>query len=305
MIKIVFFGTNIESMPALHTLFLDTRISISSIVTAEPKPIGRKQKLIDGPVLEFAKENNIPVLFDSDSNLIARLREHQTDLQIVVSYGRILKQDVLTIPRFGSINVHPSLLPRFRGPAPVPFTILAGEDKTGVTIIQMDEKMDHGQILAMEQITLHGDENTPELLMRLMKLGAEMLLDVIANTVSGKQIATEQNHNDATFSKMLTRDDGRLPIRESPIVWERMVRALNPWPGVWCEVLQNDKPTRIKIHDAHLSGTGDTSDTIREIDGKIHIGSFILDTIQFEGAKITSGITFAKTHKSYSALIVE
>lgn len=303
MIKVIFFGTNTESVPALMELLKNKNISVVAGVTSKPKPANRQMKISDGPVLSELKKNNIPAFFDTTENLEDKIANFAPDVNVVVSFGHILSSEIIHSARVGTVNIHPSLLPKFRGPSPVPYTILSGEKTTGVTIIEMDEKMDHGPILDVSEISLEGDENTPDLLLRLMTIGSKRVVDVLEKYANNEISKTPQNHTNASFTKLFTRDSGRISSDTDNVIAERMVRAFAPWPGTWTEANINERWTRVKILKSHLSEKNGESDVIQERNGELTLGSLILDTIQFEGKTSVSGNEFARTHKLFKAQI--
>ncbi len=304
MIKVAFFGTNNESIPALNVLLGSSDISVVLGVTSAPKR-GDRNQMKECPVHIILKKQGIPVVFVADSNANEMIRKLGVDINVVVSYGKILSKDSINSARIGTINVHPSLLPKFRGPTPVPAAIMSGEDETGVTIIDMDEKMDHGPIIDSVKVPLKGNEKMPDLLISLMKIGADRLVNVIKEYVSGEIKKTAQDHAKATFTKLFTRDSGRIIAGFDSVLFERMVRALNPWPGVWMMVEQKGKPCKLKILEAHLDNYKEQENSsIIESDKILRIGRLILDRILFEGKKSVSGAEFAATHRRFSAKIL-
>lgn len=220
--KIIFFGSDDFVIPVLQAL--EENFEVSVVITAPDSPIS---KYFKGLILTPDKLNEEFVTHHS--SLLS------SDLIIVSSYGKIIPQAILDIPKFGAINVHPSLLPKYRGASPVPATILAGDKETGVTIIQMDEKMDHGPIIYTSKISLTGQENLQELINKLFQLGAEVLVKVIPDFVSGKIKPQKQDHTKATFCKLMSKEDGYFDINLPPDSekLDRMTRAYYPWPGVW------------------------------------------------------------------------
>lgn len=221
-IEIVFFGSDPWSIHVLKAL--EDTFDVKAVVTASDSAMANYFK---GPVLT-------PDKLDDDF-LMSYLPFLTSDLFVVASYGKIIPKDILEIPKYGALNVHPSLLPRYRGSSPVPATILNGDKKTGVTIIKMDEKMDHGPIAAKREISLTGQEVFAQLINKLFQLGAELLVDIIPDFTAGKLTAKPQNHSKATFTKPLKRKDGYFEISSPPSKenLDRMIRAYYPWPGVW------------------------------------------------------------------------
>lgn len=166
-------------------------------------------------------------------NLVDSLSE--ADLAVVAAYGKILTKDELNKPKYGCINVHPSILPKYRGPSPIQTAILDGEKKTGVTIIKMDEEVDHGEILFQREIEISDKDNFDILSKKLFQLAAEILPSLIEDFISGKVIPQAQNHAQATFTEHLRRETGYFDIQNPPDAekLDKMIRAYYPWPGVW------------------------------------------------------------------------
>ena len=219
--KVIFFGSDLFVIPILQAL--EDNFEVSAIVTASDSAIACYFK---GPIFTSGK---------LDENFKSQISNFKSDLFIVASYGKIIPKFILNIPKFGALNVHPSLLPKYRGPSPVPATILSGDKVTGVTIIKMDKEMDHGPIVATKEISLTGQENSLFLINKLFQLGADLLVKIIPDYITGKMKLVPQNHAQATYSKRLTRESGYFPIDNppSPEVLDRMIRAYFPWPGVW------------------------------------------------------------------------
>jgi methionyl-tRNA formyltransferase len=303
MIRVVFFGTPHVSNLALEALISDPRFDVIGVITQPPKPVGRSSEPQISPVHAQALIHGIPVL--SPVRVIREmevLRIINADIHVVVAYGQILSKELVNLPKYGTVNIHPSLLPRWRGAAPVPATILSGDPTTGVTIMQMDEKMDHGPILDSVTYDIK-NESTGELLNILMEMGAKRLPDVLDQFVSGDLKGTPQIDLDATYCKTLSRDKGRIdwsaPLDET----SRMIRAYNPWPGTWCEVQIGKKWQRLKIIKAHLEipflpSINSMSNMLNISDGITHVGNLIIDELQLEGKKSISGGIFAKTRRN-------
>lgn len=223
--KIVFFGSDSFVIPVLQALY--ENFEVQAVVTSP-----------NSPIEQIAKTFNIPVL-TPDKLTQEFLNDHisllTSDLFVVASYGKIIPQSFLDIPKFGGLNIHPSLLPKYRGPSPLQNTILNGDKESGVTIIKMDSEMDHGQILLASNFSLSGQETFEILGNKLFQLGAETLISIIPDFIEGKIALKEQNHADATFTKMVKKEDGYFEIDNPPLpeILERMIRAYHPWPGVW------------------------------------------------------------------------
>ncbi len=248
-IKIIFFGTPKFAKIILQKLIEQNNLKICAVVTAPDKLVGRKQILTPPAVKVIAQENNIPILQPEklDNNLIIKLKKYDPDLHIIASYGKIIPQAILDLPKYGNLNVHPSLLPKYRGASPIQSVLLNGEQETGVTLILMDEKMDHGPILTFSKLPVAKDIKFLELHNKLAKLGAELLVKAIPDYISGKIKPIEQKHNNATFCKIIKKTDGKIdwlkPAKQIYNQW----RAFCEWPGVYSQFTLNNKQLTIKF----------------------------------------------------------
>ncbi|MDO8600897.1 MAG: methionyl-tRNA formyltransferase [bacterium] len=239
--SLIFWGTSEFAIPPLEAL-LNEGYSIVVVVTTPDKPAGRKQLLTPPPVKSWLTKHGtwntkIKILQPeklSDENLKSEILNLKSDIFVVASYGKIIPADILALPKYGALNIHPSLLPRWRGPSPIQYTILNGDTETGVTIIKMDEKMDHGPIVANSKPqTLNSKTTYPELHDALAKTGAELLIETLSKWIAGEIKPIPQDESKATYSKMLRKEDGHIDWSRPAEEIERMVRAFNPWPGAY------------------------------------------------------------------------
>jgi methionyl-tRNA formyltransferase len=228
--SIVFCGTPEFAVPSLTALLLDTAFSVKLVITQPDKPVGRKQVITPTPVKVLAEEHQIPVLQAEDINgEIAAIREAAPDILIVVAFGQILSEELLLVPRLAAVNLHPSLLPRWRGASPVHHTILAGDREAGITIQKMAEALDAGPILAQERLVIPPTETSSHLLDVLAERGAALLVKTLKDPLH----PVPQDESKVTFCQKLTRRDGETdPVRMTAEEIDRKVRALTPWPGV-------------------------------------------------------------------------
>ncbi len=283
----------------LHT----SHFPIEAVVTQTDK-ISPRGKIFISETKKFALTHKIPVLtpekIKGNSEFEEKLHSLNPDLFVIVSYGKILPQHILEIPRYGSINVHPSLLPKYRGATPYQTALLDGVKETGVSIMLMDELMDHGPLLAQEKITLLPDETLKTLHDKLSILGARLLVETIPHFINKDIKPTEQNHKEATFTKLFTREDGEIVWSKSADEIERMVRALNPWPGTFTffqgkrlKIISTDISEDIK----QLEKTGEFF--IHKNQLYIQTGDGILEILklQLEGKKIQAAEDFIHGHK--------
>ena len=246
----VFFGTSNFAIPILDSL-QKREWPPKLIITTTDKPGGRGLKPKPSPVKIWAEKNNIPVLQPDNlksPKVIKALSDTGYQTAMVASYGKIIPQEIIDIFPKGILNVHPSLLPRWRGADPIRAAILSGDEKTGATIMLMDEKMDHGPILKHETLNLNHSENYSGLEKLLAELGGKLLVEIIPKWVAGEITPRDQNHAEATYTKKITKEDGRINWSESAEIIERKIRALNPWPGTYS--FWNGK--RIKILEGWL-----------------------------------------------------
>jgi len=245
--SIVFFGTDYVSICILEELKKNSFLP-SLIVTQPDKPQGRKMTVTQPDVKVWADENNIPTLqpevFDED--FINEITKNDWDLFIVASYGKIITNKVLEIPKHKTLNIHPSLLPKYRGPTPAEQAILDDSKETGVTVMRMDEKMDHGPIVKQEKIFFETWPDKQDMLKRLATLGGATLCDIIPDWINGKIVEVDQDHTQATFTKMISKEDGLINLGENDYKNFLKYKAYKPWPGVF--FFENGK--RIKITDA-------------------------------------------------------
>lgn len=240
-VKIIFFGTPDFVIPVLEKLI--ENFTVVGAVTPPDKKVGGKQILISSPIKKFfekyLKDHNLggKILTPDklDEQFIKSLKELDPDLIVVASYGKIIPQVVLDIPRFGSLNIHPSLLPKYRGASPIQTAILNGDTISGVTIIKMDAKMDHGPIVGSRKINLNSQDTFASLTASMFLEGANLLLKVLPDYLAGKISLQSQNDEEATFTKLIKKTDGQIEINNppNPQTLDRIIRAFYPWPGVW------------------------------------------------------------------------
>ena len=228
--KIIFIGTPDFSAIILKTLY-ESEYEPILVVTASDKPVGRGQILTPPPVKITAQQYKIPVLQpEKIENSIDDVRNTNPDLIIVAAYGQILPKEILEIPKNGCFNIHPSLLPKYRGSTPIQAAILNGDKKTGVTIILMDEKMDHGPIINQRALEIEENETATTLHGKLAEFGASLLLETIPKWQKGTLKTRPQDETKVTFTKILTREDGRINWKKTAEELEREVRAYTLWP---------------------------------------------------------------------------
>ncbi len=283
-IRFAFFGTPKFGEAVLNELekagFLP-----SLVITAKDKAQGRKMQITPPPVKVWAKARGIPVLQPtnlSDSDFLQQLKATNYKLFIVASYGKIIPKEILDIPEFGSLNVHPSLLPKLRGASPIESVILE-EENTGVSIMLIDEKMDHGDVIVQKKIeTEEWPPYFEDLENTLAKEGGILLAETIPLWLSGKVKAQEQDHSKATFTKKIKKEDGLIDLRDSAEKNLRKIRAFSEWPGSYFFIEHKGKKTRVIVKKAHISE-----------------GKLVIDKVLPEGKKEMSAEEFRRGYGNY------
>lgn len=292
-INIVFMGSPDFALPSLRAL--TQHYHVVGVVTQPDRASGRGRELKPPPVKTLALELGLPIIQPQklrEPEAMAQLQAWNPDLIIVAAFGQILKKDVLDLPRFGCVNVHASLLPRWRGAAPINAAILAGDEETGVTIMQMDVGLDTGPMLAKRSIRLNPDDTAGSVFQALSTLGADLLIETLPDYMEGKIIPQPQPEDGATYAPMLKKEDGRLDFSKPAAELERRVRAMNPWPGAFMEL----DGAILKVHRARVAEGNASAGQRLVVQNQPAVGAgggiLILDEVQPAGKKPMSGTSF-------------
>ena len=326
-IKIIFIGTPEFGAIILKKL-IENEYKPDLVITASDKPVGRKQILTPSSVKILAQKYKIPVLqSEKIENLKLKIESLKPDLGIVAAYGQIIPKNMLNIPKYGFINVHPSLLPKYRGASPIQSVILNGEKKTGITIILMDEKIDHGPILSQRSIEIEKDETSTTLYPKLANLGAELLIETILEFQKGLVKSRSQENSQATYTKTLTRQDGKINWKKTAEDLNRQIRAYDLWPGsftFWQK--RNGNLLRIKILKARFfKSIGGIAYSVGKIlvvpqneigvqcgilyhgtKGSIKGGDFLaIEKLQIEGKEEMNAEDFLRGHPDFIGTILK
>jgi methionyl-tRNA formyltransferase len=260
MPKFAFFGT-----PDIAVIVLEKLKSagmLPSVIISNPDaPQGRKMVLTSPPVKVWALAHGIPVLqpqsLRTDKTVEMYLEENRIELSIVVAYGKLIPESLLSIPKYGTVNVHPSLLPKLRGASPIRSAIFEDMRETGVSIMLLDSELDHGPLLAQESVDIQTDAwpvRGGELDTLLATKGGELLVRTLPSLIDGTLIPTEQNHSSATFCTKITKEMGELDLKADAYQNLLKIRAFDGWPGTFFYTEKNEKRIRVKIVDAELDG---------------------------------------------------
>lgn len=269
--RVVFFGTPELAVPSLA--HISDRHEVTAVVCQPDRPKGRGRKLAPPPVKEWAADHGIPVLQPTklnDGEFEAWLRGQAPDVCALAAYGRILKQPILDIPAHGFINMHPSLLPKFRGPSPIQSAILLGETETGISIIRLTQDMDAGDILLQDRTEIGPNENAIELSQRLANRGGQLIADA-ANAIERGDVAyTPQNHSAATYCQMLSKADGIIDWCDSAQAIHNKVRGAQPWPAAQTKF--RDEVFKILAGEPH-AGDGDAGTIVEVGDSYVDVAA--------------------------------
>ena len=238
-------------------------------MTNPPKAGGRGLKIQIAAVQKFAEKNNVPCAHDT-SNL------PKADIYVIAAYGEIIPKAIIERPKYGTLNIHPSLLPRHRGASPIAAAILAGDSVTGVTIMLTDEKMDHGPVLTQKEIAIVDSDTAASLTAKLADLASELISETIPRWVAGELKPQAQNHNIATFSKMFRKETGHIDWNEPADTLVRKIRAYNPYPYAWSSLINPTKQLRVNILEARA--TKEESSSFKPGAPKVQEGRLLIAT---------------------------
>ncbi|HUS49951.1 MAG TPA: methionyl-tRNA formyltransferase [Candidatus Paceibacterota bacterium] len=306
--KIIFIGTPQFGAIILEGLARNNYKPVL-VITAPDKPVGRKQILTPSEVKKLARKYNIPIIQPQKiENCELEIENLRPDLIISASYGQIIPKEILKIPKYGSLNVHPSLLPKYRGPSPIQQAILNGDKKTGITIYLMDEKIDHGPIISDLQFPISKKFNYQELKKELAELGLKLLLKTIPKWTNDEIKSKPQDESKASYTKIIKKEDGKIDWSKSADEIERQIRAFYPWPGTF--TFWNKK--RLKILEADVSKPSDNKNySLGETffsDKKLLVSCgrnfLIIKKLQLEGKRTTNAEEFLKGHSDFIGAIL-
>lgn len=290
--KIVFFGTSPLAQIALRALH-ESAHDVTAVFSQPDKPAGRGRKLTAPPAAAYAKQQGIP-LHQPDSlrsdEVLTQLQELAPELIVVAAYGKMIPNNILDLPPHRCINIHPSLLPKYRGAAPINWPILNGDTETGVSIMYLVEEMDAGDVLMQERVAIEADETALELHDRLADIGAALLLQTIAQLESGTAQATAQDPSAVTFAPKFTKEQGQIDWAQPAQTIINQIRGLQPWPTAFTHI--ND--TALKIYRAEIPENhtvpkgvepGEIIETTRSIDVACDDGRLSIVDLQLAGKK--------------------
>jgi len=296
---ITFFGTAEFAVPVLKSLHENHELV--AVVTVPDQPVGRKKTPTAPPVKEAAQRLGVPVHQPASlKEFIETFKLLNPDLAVVAAYGKLIPEELLSIPKHGFLCVHPSLLPKYRGPSPIQAAIQSGEEETGVTIMLLDKEMDHGPILSTATYVLRPDVYLKEAETEIWQLGATFLMDTIPAYISGDLKPVEQDHGKATYTKLLDRKDGHIDWSRSCEEIYNQIRALNLNPGTW--TTWREKVLNIKSVEP-TKGPSTKPGLVSVVDNEIVVGTgtcnLVLKTVQLEGKAETDARSFITGYREF------
>jgi len=300
--RIVFIGTGEIGLPTLRAL-LDSEHQVIALVTQSDKPVGREQRIESPPIKKAIAKTRIPILQPArikNQQTIEQIRDLTPDVIVVVAYGQILPRDVLEIPRLACLNLHASLLPRWRGAAPIQAAIAAGDRETGITVMYMDEGLDTGDILLQRNVEILPNDTGGSLHDRLAQIAPEALLESLRLLAAGNAPRISQDSTCATYAPKLKREHGQIDWSESAEAIERKIRAYNPWPGAFMKVGDQN----LKIFSASVVDLKGRPGEILRSENDLIVatgkGALSLAEVQLEGKRRMSAAEFLR---GYAGLV--
>ena len=319
-IKTILMGTP-EFAENIFRKFYDVlkdKFEIIAVITAPDKPVGRKQIIASSPVKKWALENSLPILQPDKirkPEWIEKIKKLNPDLIILTAYGQIIPQETLDIPKYKALNIHPSLLPKYRGASPIQAAILNGEKETGISLMIMDAEMDHGPILGNSKFEIRNSKITyKELENQLIDIAVKLLITTLPDYVEGKIKPQEQDHSQATFCKLIKKEDGKIDWNKPAEEIERQIRAYQEWPTAYAEILNPKSEIRnnIKILNAEILNKktdykiGEVFlDETKNLCIQTGNGILILKQVQLEGKNPMSAKDFLNGHKEIIGTILK
>jgi len=304
-IKLIFFGSSEFGIPILDELRCAS-YEIVAVVTSIDKPAGRSKQLKSPIIKLWSQDAGIKVIQPTDlkdPGFLNEIVSLHPDLIIIAAFGKIIPGMILDIPKFGSINVHPSLLPKWRGPSPIQNVILSGEKETSVTLMLTDEKMDHGPIIIQEKTYVDDKDTYISLTQRCASLGAELLIKTLPKWLEGRIKPQEQDHSLATFTKIISRDDGKIDWSKSADEIDRTARAYYPWPGAFTFLPDGKRLKLLEVRILNIEDGRYESGTVFLTDtGEMAVAcgknALMIEKVQKEGGEPMDGKSFLNGHRN-------
>lgn len=297
--KIIYLGTPDFAVEPLKKIVESGKYQVVAVVCNNDKPVGRKRVLTPPPVKVYAESVGLKVLQYDKIRVegVEDLKSLSPDLMITCAFGQILSQEIIDIPRLGVINIHASLLPKYRGASPIHYAILNGEKKTGVTIMRTDVGIDTGDIISKKELSIGEKETCGELFERLSTLGADCIIETLPSIIDGTATYTKQDDEQASYSKIFKKEDAKIDWNDSAANVYNKIRAFNPAPIAFCTY----KNEPFKIYDAEVLNVNGQAGTVLECDKRLVIacgeGSLSLIKVQKAGGNAMNVQDFLRGNK--------
>jgi methionyl-tRNA formyltransferase len=307
--RLVFMGTPRFGQIILAALL--GHYEIVGVLTQPDRKAGRGRKVAISPVKALALENDLPLLQPRtlrEEAVVEQLRQLEPAVIVVAAFGQILPPSILSLPSYGAINVHASLLPRHRGAAPIPAAILASDERTGITIMLMDEGLDTGPILSQQSLEITAQDTTPSLTEKLGHLGAELLLDTLPRWLAGEVSPQQQDDGQATYAPVLRKEQGRIDWSAPAELIARRCRAFYPWPGAFT-TWQGERLKVLAAHPISAEPSSEVPGSVMQFDSDIAVvtgeGLLVLEELQLAGRRPASAQDFAHGQRTFVGSVLE
>lgn len=308
-IKILFIGTSDFGIPSLKALMNCREFKVISVITQEDKKIGRKQILTPTPIKKEAGKYNIPILQPKKIiEVKSDIKRLNPDIIVLIAYGQKIPEDILNMPKYGSINLHGSLLPKYRGSSCIQAPILNGDDKTGITIMKMDSGLDTGKIIKQDEIQISPKETALTLHKKLSDLGAKILINTLKRYISGEIKPYAQNSSKASYVNQLKKEDGKINFDDSAEYIERMIRALDPWPSAYAKTEKNIILKILKSENIKSNANfkvGEIFMLNKNLAVKCGKNALIIKELQLSGKNPMNANEFLKGHKDIIGTVLK
>ena len=294
--KVIYMGTPDFAVGPLEAI-IEAGHEVCVVVTQPDKPKGRSKELIPSPVKQCAMNHGIPVLTPEKikaDEAVKELSKYPADIGVVAAFGQILSEEILSMPTFGCINIHASLLPKYRGAAPIQWSIIDGEAETGVTIMQMDKGLDTGDILFQKKVPISPEETGESLFDKLALTGSSLVVEALEKIEKGEVSPVKQDEEKSSYAKMLKKETGKMDFSKSAVELERLVRGLYPWPSAY--TFYQGKQLKIWRSEADPALAGEPGRVEQVTKDAVYVGTgkgcLIIKELQLEGKKRMSAKEF-------------
>lgn len=308
--KIIFLGTPEFALPTLEALIKNDLAPVL-VVTQPDKKVGRKQNLAPPSIKEMALANNLAIVQPKNKKELAKIFSRQIfDVAILVAYGLIIPDEIINQPKFGFLNLHPSLLPKYRGPSPIQAALLNGDNETGVSIIKLVKAIDAGPIVAQKKVDIKPEDNAESLHDKLAKVGAELLIQILPDYLAGRIKPISQDEVKASYTKIIKRDDGQINWQKTASQIDGQFRAFYPWPGVFTHLDgKRLKIANLGVLEGVLGGKLSFGEVFLSQNGQLVVkcgqGAVELKVVHLEGKKEMTGKEFLRGQKDIIGKVLE